>query len=155
MFPPSITEYEDKGIPKSHLTVEEPTWDPSKSEYSERETLMLVQRGQISIPATAARGPAFVSAVISYSMAYEATDAMDNDNLASSLEAQIQISIVLIGTVRTPSKDTIVLAKTWGITQRKHRRLYKPQQREGSGPCSTFCCQDDLEQMIKISVIIT
>ena len=35
---PSITEYEDEDIPKIHLIVEEPPWDPSTSEYSEQET---------------------------------------------------------------------------------------------------------------------
>ena len=39
------------------------------------------------MPATAARGPVFVSAVVSYSLAYNAADVMDNDNLAFSLEA--------------------------------------------------------------------
>ena len=41
-----------------------------------------------------ARGPVFVSAVVLYSLAYDAADVMDNDNLATALEAQIQISIV-------------------------------------------------------------
>ena len=60
-------------------------------------------QGQINIPATAARGPVFVSTVVSYSLAYNADDVMDNDNLVTSLESQIQISIVLIGTVRKQS----------------------------------------------------
>ena len=50
---------------------------------------MLDHQGKISISATAARGPVFVSAVISYSLAYNATDVMDSDKLASALEAQI------------------------------------------------------------------
>ena len=68
-------------------------------------------QGQISIPATAARGPVFVSTTVSYSLAYDVTDVMDNDNLATALEYQIQISIVLIGTFRIPSIEPIVLAK--------------------------------------------
>ena len=72
---------------------------------------MLDHQGQISIPTTAARGPAFVSTIVSYSLAYDAADAMDNDNFATALETQIQISIVLIGMVRKPSIDPIVLAK--------------------------------------------
>ena len=87
MYPPSEAEYENEDIPKIHLTAEEPPWDPSTNEYSERETQMLDHQGQISIPATAARGPVFVSAVVSYSLAYDATDVMDNDNLAPALEA--------------------------------------------------------------------
>ena len=54
---------------------------------------MLDHLGQISISATVARGPVYVSTVISYSMAY--ADVMDNDDFASALEYQIQISIVL------------------------------------------------------------
>ena len=72
---------------------------------------MLDHCGQISIPATAARGPVFVSTVVSYSLAYNATDVVDNQNLTTALEAQIQVSIALIGTVRKPSIDPIVLAK--------------------------------------------
>ena len=62
---------------------------------------MLDHRGQVTIPATVARGPGFVSAVISYSLAYKATDVMDNDNLATALEAMI----------RKPSIEPINLAK--------------------------------------------
>ena len=63
--------------------------------------------GQINVPSTVARGPVFVSAVVSYSLAYNA----GNDNLAAALESQIQISIALRGTVRKPSIDPIVLEK--------------------------------------------
>ena len=71
---------------------------------------MIVHQGQISIPATAARGSIFINAVTSYSLAYGAADIMDDDNLAT-LSAQIQVSIVLIGIVRKPSVEPIVLAK--------------------------------------------
>ena len=80
---------------------------------------MLDHQGQISIPATVARGPAIVSTVVSYLLAYDATNIIDNDNLVSALEAQIQISIELIGTVRKRSIDPIVLAKRWGIFPEK------------------------------------
>ena len=63
---------------------------------------MLHHRGQISISTIMARGPLFVSAVVSYSLAYDATDIMDNDNLVTALENQIQTSMVLIGMVRKP-----------------------------------------------------
>ena len=53
-------------------------------------------------------GPVYVSAVISYSLAYNATDAMDNDNIATALSAQIQISIALIGMVKKPSVESTV-----------------------------------------------
>ena len=56
------------------------------------------------------RGPVFVSTVVSYSLAYDAPDVMDNDNLVITLESQIQIIISLIGMVRKPSIEPIVLA---------------------------------------------
>ena len=52
-----------------------------------------------------------VSAVVSYCLAYDVTDVVDNDNLATVLESQIQISIALISMVRNLSIDLIVLAK--------------------------------------------
>ena len=45
---PSVAEYENDDIPKIHLTVEEPPWDPSMNEYSEKETQMIDHQGQIS-----------------------------------------------------------------------------------------------------------
>ena len=92
---------------------------------------MLNHQGQISIPATAARGPVFVSAVVSYSLAYNAAVAMDNDNLATALEAQIQISMVLIGMVRKPSIDPIVLVKRWGIAPEKAQKTIKVTAQRG------------------------
>ena len=50
---------------------------------------MLYHCGQISIPATVAIGPVFVSAVVSYSLVHDAANVMDNDNHATALEAQI------------------------------------------------------------------
>ena len=100
VYSPSIAEYENKDIPKIHLTAEEPPWGPSRKEYSESENRMLDHQGQISISVTVERRPEYVSAIVSYSLAYEAPDVMDNVNLVTSLSAQIQVSIVLIGMVR-------------------------------------------------------
>ena len=72
---------------------------------------MLNHQGQISIPSTAARGTVYVSAVIMCSLAYDAADVVDNDNLATALSAQIQISIALIGTVKKMVIEPIVLAR--------------------------------------------
>ena len=83
VFSPSITDYEDEGIPKIHLTAEEPYWNLRKRKTNAQSS------------------------------------KSDNDNLASALEAQIQISIALIGTIRKLSIDPIVLAKRWGITLKK------------------------------------
>ena len=131
MYFPSVSEYENDDIPKTHLTAEEPPWAPSTSEYSERETCMTNHQGQKSIPATAARGPVFVSAVVSYSLAYDAAAVMDNYNLATALESQIQISIMLIGMVRKPSVDPIVLAKHWGITPEKALKTIQATTKRG------------------------
>ena len=83
---------------------------------------MLDHQGQISIPVTVARGPVFVSAVVFYSLAYDAADVMDSDNLATALAGQIQISIALIGMDRKSSIEPIVLPKRWGITPEKAQK---------------------------------
>ena len=85
LYSPSVAEYEDEDIPKIHLTAEEPPWDPSTSEYSERETQMLDHQGQISIPVTAARGLVYIRTVLPFSLVHDATDVMDNDNFATPL----------------------------------------------------------------------
>ena len=100
VYSPSITEYENEDVPKIHLNAEEHPWDPSAEEYSHREPQMLDHQGQSSTPVTVARGPAFVTTVISYSLAYDAADVMDIDNVATALSAQIQVSVVLIGMVQ-------------------------------------------------------
>ena len=114
MFSPNLAEYENEDIPKIHLTAEESPWDPSTNEYSEQKFRMLDHQGQISIPTTVKRGPVFVSTIVSYSLAYDAADVMDNDNFATALEAQIHISIALIGMVRKPSIDPNSLGKVMG-----------------------------------------
>ena len=77
------------------------------------------------------RGPVFVSAVVSHSLAYDAADVMDNDNLATALEAQIQIIISLIDTIRKQSIDPIVLAKRWGITPEKAQKTIQATTQRG------------------------
>ena len=83
VFSPSTAEYENEDTSEIHLTVKEPPWGTSTNEYSERETCMLDHQGQISTPATVATGPVYVSTIVSYSLAYNATDVMDNENLAT------------------------------------------------------------------------
>ena len=92
---------------------------------------MLDHQGQISILVTATRGPVFVSAIVLYSLAYNATDVMDNVNLVTVLEAQIQISIALIGTVRKQSINPIVLAKRWGITPENAQKTIQVTTQRG------------------------
>ena len=55
-----------------------------------------------------ARGLVYISTLILNSLAYDAIDVVDNDNLGTVFESQTQISIVLIGTVIKPSMEPIV-----------------------------------------------
>ena len=71
---------------------------------------MLDHQSQIIIPATLARGSVFASAVISYSLAYDATDVMNIDNLVSVSSTHIQISAVLIDAVRKSVEPIILLS---------------------------------------------
>ena len=57
---------------------------------------MLDHQGQISNTAKAAREPICASTVILYSLAYDAIDVLEDDNLAPALSAQIQVNIALI-----------------------------------------------------------
>ena len=92
---------------------------------------MLDHQGQISIPAAVARKPVFVSAAVSHSLAYDATDIMDNDNLTAALESQIQINMPLIDMVRKQSVEPIVLAKRWGITPEKAQKAIQATAKRG------------------------
>ena len=85
---------------------------------------MLDHHGQISIPATAARRPVFVNAVVSYTLAYDAADVMDN--------GQIQISVALISRVRKPSLEPIVIAKRCGITPEKAQKTIPATMQRGT-----------------------
>ena len=69
MYSLSVAEYENEEISKIHLTAKECPWDLSSNEYSDRETQTLDHQGQISIPDTVARGPVYISTVVSYSLA--------------------------------------------------------------------------------------
>ena len=92
---------------------------------------MLDHQNQISIPTTAARRPIYVSTVILYSLAYDDSNVMDNDNLATALLAQIQISVALIGLVRKPSVEPTVLAKSWDITPEKALKTIQARMKRG------------------------
>ena len=91
---------------------------------------MLDHWSQISIPATVARGPVIVSKVVSYLLAYNASDVMDSDNLVAALEFQIQI-IALICMVRKPSIKLIVLSKRYGITTEKAQNTIQAATQKG------------------------
>ena len=67
------------------ITAEELSWDLSTEEYSEQETYVPDHWDQIIHPAAAAKGLVFVSTVNSYSLAYDAVDAIDDNDLATAL----------------------------------------------------------------------
>ena len=78
-----------------------------------------------------ARRLVYVTTVNLYSLAYDAADVMDNDNLANKLSTQIQISVGLIDTVRKWSIETIVLPKQWGITPEKTQKTIEATTQRG------------------------
>ena len=57
------------------------------------------------------KGSVYVIAVISYSLAFYATDVVDNDNVVTALSDQTQISIALIDTVKNPLIELMVSVK--------------------------------------------
>ena len=56
---------------------------------------------------------------------------MDDDNLATALLAQIQISIVLISMVKKASVEPMVLAKQWGTTLNKTQKTTQDTTQRG------------------------
>ena len=91
---------------------------------------MLDHWSQIILFATAARRPVYIRTLTSYSLAYAATNVIDN--LPTALSAHIQISIALIGMVRKPSVEPIILAKRWGITPEKAQKTIQAAMQRGS-----------------------
>ena len=118
---PIIADYENVDIPKIHLTAEEPPWDPSMNEYSERETNMLDHQGHISIPATAARGSVFV-------MQFSHTHWL---TMLLMLWIMTILQLHLQPRFRKPSVEPIVLAKRWGITPEKAQKTIQATSQRG------------------------
>ena len=52
-------------------------------------------------------------------MAYDVIDILDDDNFASKLEVKLNISILLIGIVRTTNIEPIILDKNGVISPKK------------------------------------
>ena len=100
MYSTTTAEFENEDISKIHLTVEEPPCHLLTKEYSEYESCMSDHQGQIKFLAIVIKGPVFISMGVLYSLAYDAIDVMNDDNIATVLSAQIQVILVLIGTVR-------------------------------------------------------
>ena len=87
----SNEKYENDDTPNIHHTEEEPPWYPSAEEYSEREVWILDHQDQVIVFAIMARGLVFISAVTSYSMAYDAIDVMDDDSFMSALDSDMNV----------------------------------------------------------------
>ena len=89
-----------------------------------------------------ARGPVYISAIVSHSLAYDKADVMDSDNQAIALSDKIQINIPLIGTVRKQSVEPIVFAKRWGTTPDKAEETIQVLQLKYSTDLTDgFACQ--------------
>ena len=58
-----------------------------------------------------AREPVFISTVVLYSLAYDAIDVIDDENLVTALEDKIQVRISLTGTDRKLSIEHTTLTK--------------------------------------------
>ena len=56
---------------------------------------------------------------------------MYNDMFVTASSAQIQISIMLRGTVTKPSLNPIVLAKRWGINPEKAQKTIQATMQRG------------------------
>ena len=121
VYSPSVAKYENNDIPKTYLTAEEPPWDPSMNEYSERETNMLDHQGHISIPATAARGSVFV-------MQFSHTHWL---TMLLMLWIMTILQLHLQPRFRKPSVEPIVLAKRWGITPEKAQKTIQATSQRG------------------------
>ena len=120
MYSPSIAEYKNKDITNVHLTAEETPLDPLMND---------IQKKRISIPSTAGRRPVYVSAVISYFLAYDAANVLNNYNLATT-SSKIHICITWIGTARQLLIEFTFLAEKWGITcERAQKTIQDPLQR--------------------------
>ena len=98
-------------------------------------------------PAMMVRGLMFISTVVLYSLACDAINVMGDNNFTTALRVQIQISILLIKTVRKSSITPIVLTNQLGLTLKKAQKTIQATTHRG--------CQDDLDQMISIFVIFT
>ena len=124
MHSPSVAEYENEDIPKIHLAIEKPLWDPSTNEYLEQDFYVGSSRSD-QYPCHSSIG---ISICILYSVAYDAANVMDDNNLMTALSAQIYVSIV------RHSQKAISRANSIGLVI-EH---YQPQYREGLELCSLF-----------------
>ena len=96
---------------------------------------------QISITVIVTRRPVYFITVNLYLLVYDATDVTDNDNLATGLSTQIQISVAQICMVRKPTIEPIVLAKQWGVTPEKAQKtIQATTQRDRLELCFTLSC---------------
>ncbi len=88
---PSLLEYEDKSIPKYHLTSKSPLWDPSTSLYSSQEDGMVDYRGHLI--AKLSTHPLSLDMAVSsvVSASYMAVDITYNENFATVLDHHVKV----------------------------------------------------------------
>ena len=80
----SVTD-ENKDIAKIHLITEEPPWDPSANDYSEKETSLRTNQ----YPCHSSKGTSICQHSCINSLACDTTDVMESDNLATTMSVQI------------------------------------------------------------------
>ena len=107
VYSPRIAKCENENIPKIHLTVKEPPWDPSTEDYSEHVRSLWSDHP----PCHSGKGFSIQQCSYLVSLAYDAVDVMDNDKFGPALSAKIKVIIALISMVRKPSVEPIFLAK--------------------------------------------
>ena len=114
IFP--IAEYENEEIPKIHLTAEEPQ---EKNVENVRPLCQIIKIRSFFLPQW--QGDQCMSSQLSHTH-WLVILLMSWTMIMLQLHNQIQVSIALIGMVRTPSPEFIVLAKQWGITLDKAKK---------------------------------
>ena len=75
------------------------------------------------------KGICICQCIILYSLPYDANDVMNDDNHVTELSAQILVNVMLIGMIRKPSVEPIVMAKQWGIISEKAQKTVQVSQR--------------------------
>lgn len=141
---PTAEEYEDDELPHYDLTANDPLWDPSSDSFAKQEDGMLDYRGHLLSRATPARGQLVINSV--ESLAYDAVDVTDDDNFATILDANVNVSIAQVESMRLPeaernigrvsssqkaSIDYMDLAERWCISPEKAKQTVQRTTQRG------------------------
>ncbi len=107
---PSLLEYEDKRIPKYHLTSKSPSWDPSTSLHSSQEDNMVDHRVHIIAKCfTDPQGSDMIASLV-VSTAYRAINITDNYSFAAVWDQHVKVDMTTM--VQTAS----LMTTQWKLT---------------------------------------